>query len=55
MKMEWKAFLVEHILLLEKKGGDQVGVILVNFPGETKELIEQTFAGNRNKILQVFI
>jgi hypothetical protein len=50
MKMEWKAFLVEHLLLLEKKGGDPVGVILVNFPGEAKELIEQTLAGDRNSV-----
>jgi hypothetical protein len=50
MKMEWKAFLVEHLLLLEKKGGNPVGVILVNFPGKAKELIEQTFAGNRNNV-----
>lgn len=50
MKMERKAFLVEHLLLLQKKGGDPVGVILVNFPGKAKELIEQTVAGNKNSV-----
>jgi len=48
MEMEWKAFLVEHLLFLDKKWGHPVGVILVNFPGKAKELIEQTFARNRN-------
>jgi hypothetical protein len=39
MKMKGKAFFIEHLPLLVKKGGDPVGIILVNFPWKAKELV----------------
>jgi len=48
MEMEWKPFLVEYLLLLDKKGWDPVGIIPVNFPGKAHKFIKQVFAGNGN-------